>query len=604
MATIGIDLGTTFSCVAIVGPQNEPEPIPNNFGNRITPSVVAYDPKNPSVLIGETAQNSAVLPINVIYDAKRMIGRQFNDKSVQDDKQLWPFEVVEKEGKPHVKLTHNGNERLISPEEVSSSVLKEMKAIAEHYLSKSITGAVITVPAYFNHRQRAETMKAAELAGLRVLRLINEPTAAAIAYGQKDNLDGKTVMIYDLGGGTFDVSIVKGEARSLQVISIAGHNHLGGQDFDQLIMKYVIEKYKEEKKKDCPTSKPKLMNRLRKACLESKHTLSHREQPAQIHIENVTEDEDFNCELSRKKLNELIGPMLKGSLDVVDAALKHAKLNEQNIDYVLLIGGSTRIPMVQELLAGKFGKPKLRYRINPDEAVALGASLLADDLEKYPDIEDNPNKGRAFQNDIGIASSPRERHNYTCNIRDIIPLSIGLGLRGGKFLRVIERFKEYPCKFEESLSTAYDNQSGSFSGIYEGESANTDNNIKFGEVTFEIDINGILNVTKEEVETGKKAEIKMKYDGKAHSEDDIEKIVEEAKRHEKEDREFLDLIAKREWFEDQIYDIKWNLENQPGKEEAMKLIREYLNWSDKLPPNIAEYDPKLEEFNMEISQHF
>ncbi|PAV65391.1 hypothetical protein WR25_19312 [Diploscapter pachys] len=390
MATIGIDLGTTFSCVAIVGPQNEPEPIPNNFGNRITPSIVAYDPKNPSVLIGETAQNSAVMPTNVIYDAKRMIGRQFNDKSVQDDKKLWPF---------------------------------------EHYLSKSIIGAVITVPAYFNHRQRAETMKAAELAGLKVLRLINEPTAAAIAYGQRDNLDGKTVLIYDLGGGTFDVSIVKGEAKSLQVISTAGHNHLGGQDFDQLIMKYVIEKYQEEKKKDFPTNKPKLMNRLRKACLESKHTLSHREQPAQIHIENVTEDEDFNCELSRKKLNELIGPMLKGSLDVVDAALKHAKLSERNIDYVLLIGGSTRIPMVQELLAVKFGKPKLRYRINPDEAVALGASLLADDLDKYPDIEDNvkikkqedrTNKGGAFQNDIAIASPPRERHNYTCNIRIII----------------------------------------------------------------------------------------------------------------------------------------------------------------------------------------
>ncbi|PAV91074.1 hypothetical protein WR25_01279 [Diploscapter pachys] len=497
MATIGIDLGTTFSCVAIVGPQNEPEPIPNNFGNRIMPSVVAYDPRNPSVLIGETAQNAAVMPTNVIYDAKRMIGRQFNDKSVQDDKKLWPFEVVEKEGKPHVKLTHNGNERLISPEEISSSVLKEIKAIAEHYLGKSIIGAVITVPAYFNHRQRAETMKAAELAGLIVLRLINEPTAAAIAYGQKDNLDGKTVMIYDLGGGTFDVSIVKGEAKSLHVISIAGHNHLG-------------------------------------------------------------------------------------------------------------------------------------YRINPDEAVALGASLLADDLDKYPDIEDNvkTNKGGAFQNDVGIvgiaknsnSNPPKDRHNYTCNIRDIIPLSIGLGLRGGKFLRVIERFQEYPCEFEEPLFTAYDNQNGSVSGIYEGESANIDNNVKFGEVmlkldgkntkrgyplkvTFEIDINGILNVTKEEVKTGKKAEIQMRYDGKAHSEDDVEKIVEEAKRHEREDKEFLELIEKRDLFEDQIYDIKANLENQPGKEEAMKLIRKYLNWSDKLPKNIAEYDPKLEEFNREISQH-
>ncbi|PAV90086.1 hypothetical protein WR25_17540 [Diploscapter pachys] len=392
ITTIGIDLGTTFSCVAIVnGVNNDSEPVANNFGNRTTPSVIAYDPKNSPILIGEAAVNSGLDPTNVLYDAKRMIGRQANDTSIEKDKKLWPFRVESKEGKPHVKLTHNGSERLIPPEQISSEVLKEMKAIAERFLNMNVTGAVITVPAYFDHRQRNETMRAAEIAGLKVLRLINEPTAAAIAYMNKDRneLNGKTVMVFDLGGGTFDVSIVKIND-GIRVIAIDGHDHLGGQNFDELIMEYFMKCYRKRRNRDFP-NRPRLLNRLRLNCREAKHILSNREQPAPITIE-VDEDEDFTCVLTRAKLNEMIEPILRGTLDIVDRVIQQAGMTTSKIDLVLLIGGSTRIPKMQELLAGKFGQKKLRHRINPDEAVAIGAALLAHSPDEYSiNIEDNDN---------------------------------------------------------------------------------------------------------------------------------------------------------------------------------------------------------------------
>ncbi|PAV61946.1 hypothetical protein WR25_19051 [Diploscapter pachys] len=388
-AAVGIDLGTTFSCVAIVnGVSNEPEPIANNFGNRITPFVVAYDPKNLSILIGEAAVNSGLDPTNILYDAKRMIGRQANDASIEKDKKLWPFRVESKEGKPHVKLMHNGEEKLISPEQVSSEVLKEMKAIAERYINKHVTDAVIAVPAYFDHRQRAETMRAAEIAGLKVLRFINEPTAAVIAYMNKDEneLNGKTVMVFDLGGGAFNVSIVKVD-NGIRVIAIDGHDHLGGQDFDELIMEYFKKCYKERTNRDFPRNRPKLLNRLRLNCREAKHILSWREQPAPITIE-VNEDEDFTCQLTKAKLNEMIDPMLRDTLDIVDKAIQQAGMKTDSIDLVLLIGGSTRIPKIQELLAGKFGQDKLRHRINPDEAVAIGAALITQKLDEFTGFSD------------------------------------------------------------------------------------------------------------------------------------------------------------------------------------------------------------------------
>ncbi|PAV90172.1 hypothetical protein WR25_10147 [Diploscapter pachys] len=446
--TIGIDLGTTFSCVAIVnGVNNDPEPVANNFGNKITPSVVAYDPNSSSVLIGEAAVNSGLDPTNIIYDAKRMIGRQANDTSVEKDKNLWPFRVESKEGKPHVKLTHNGEEMLIPPEQISSEVLKEMKTIAKRFLNTDVTGAVITVPAYFDHRQRTETMRAAEIAGLKVLRLINEPTAAAIAYMNKDKneLNGKTVMIFDLGGGTFDVSIVKIND-GIKVIAIAGHNHIGGQDFDESIMEYFKQCYKEKRSRDFPTNRPRLLNRLRLNCREAKHILSNREQPVPIAIE-VNEDEDFTCELTRAKLNEIIEPMLRGTLDIVDEAIQQADMTTDSIDLVLLIGGSTRIPKMQELLAEKFGKDKLRHRINPDEAVAIGASLLAHNLDEFGgDIEHNINIQDRRRNEYNTNPCSGSSHNYTNDISEVTALSVGMEVREGQMLKIITRGTRYPCE--------------------------------------------------------------------------------------------------------------------------------------------------------------
>ncbi|PAV77993.1 hypothetical protein WR25_00888 [Diploscapter pachys] len=482
-----------------------------------------------------------------------------------------------------------------------------MKAIAERFINADVTGAVITVPAHFDHRQRQETMNAAKLAGLKVLRLINEPTAAAIAYRQKDDLEKKTILIFDLGGGTFDVSIVKVNT-ALKVIAVSGHNHLGGQDFDQLIMQFVKEEYRKQNNKEFPTHSTKLLNRLRKNCQEAKHLLSFREQPVTINID-FNGEEGFNCVLTREKLNEMIEPMLKGSLDVVDQALQQANLKEKSIDLVLLIGGSTRIPLMQALLGKKFGKTKLRNRINPDEAVALGASILAHDLKIYPD-------------NIGENLTLRNGKNPSNNddLSEITPLSIGLQLRGQRFLKIIEKGTKYPCRATKSLATAYDNQIGSFSGIYEGERANVDNNKKFGEiklelenkkakrgyqleVLFEIDINGILHVTKTEVEAGKTAEIEIKYDGKSYKDADIKRIVEEAGSHKREDEEFENMVRKRDDFEDDIYVKKRSIENSSNDQTALEIVNRYLAWSDKLPQNIADYDRQLNEFKKEIAPY-
>ncbi|PAV83921.1 hypothetical protein WR25_06327 [Diploscapter pachys] len=561
--TIGIDLGTTFSCVAIVnGVNNDSEPVGNNFGNRITPSVIAYDPKSSSVLIGEAAVNSGLDPTNIIYDAKRMIGRQANDTSVEKDKKLWPFRVESKEGKPYVKLMHNGKERFIPPEEISSEVLKEMKAIAERFLNMNVTGAVITVPAYFDHRQRAETMRAAEIAGLKVLKLISEPTAAAIAYmnKEKNELNEKTVMVFDLGGGTFDVSIVKID-KGIKVIAIDGHNHIGGQDFDESIMEYFKKCYRERKNRDFPTNRSRLLNRLRLGCREAKHILSNREQPAPITIE-VNEDEDFTCELTKEKLNEMIEPMLRGTLDIVDKAIQQAKLTTSKIDLVLLIGGSTRIPKMQELLAEKFGQGKLRHRINPDEAVAIGAALLAHSPDEYSiDTGDN-------RNEYNTNPCSRSSHNYTNDLSEVTALSVGLEVRGGQMLKIIPRGTRYPC-----------------------------------EVVFKIDSNGILHVTEEEVETGNIANIEIKYDGKPQDDPDIRRIVQEAKEHEREDAEFDELINKREAFEKEVYKKKWHIEGNSKNKTALDIVKRYLDWSDKLPSDIKEYDKKLAEFNKEIAKY-
>ncbi|PAV78080.1 hypothetical protein WR25_12163 [Diploscapter pachys] len=412
-------------------------------------------------------------------------------------------------------------------------------------------------------------MEAAKIAGLKVLRLVNEPTAAAIAYmnKDKDDLNGKTVMIFDLGGGTFDVSIVKIN-NGIKVIAIAGHNHIGGQDFDESIMEYFKECYKKKKNRDFPTNKPKLLNRLRLNCREAKHILSNREQPAPITIE-VNEDADFTCELTKAKLNEMIEPMLNGTLYIVDKAIQQAGMTTSKIDLVLLIGGSTRIPKMQELLAGKFGKNKLRYRINPDEAVAIGAALLAHNLDEFAgDIEDNVSIQNRMTNEYNTTPCSRSSCNYTNDLSEVTALSVGMELRGGHLLTIIPRGTRYPCEF-----------------------------------VFKIDINGILHVTEEEVDTGNIANIELKYDGKSQDDPDIRRIVQEAKEQEREDADFIELINRREIFECEVYEKKWHIEENSKNKTALDIVQRYLDWSDILPNDIGEYDRKLTDFNREIAEY-
>ncbi|PAV89899.1 hypothetical protein WR25_15216 isoform C [Diploscapter pachys] len=359
MIYIGIDLGTTFSCVATIKPNGKPTVIPNFDGLKVTPSVVAY-PNGETLepLVGKSAVKSSVPLENIIYDSKRFIGRQYNDESVQEDMKSWPFKIIDDKGKPLVKLTHNNEEKKLAAEEISAEVLKMMKKIAENHLRKEVTRAVITVPAHFDQRQRHSTMEAAKLAGIEVIRLVNEPTAVAIAYGVH-NQGKKNVFIYDLGGGTFDCSIVKcNGSNKISVVATGGHKHLGGQDFDKIIADYALENFK-----NFPRNNPKMMRRLIKECTEAKMTLSCH-GTATIFIDSTVSDDGWKLILTRDKLNQLIDKKLRGTLDIVDEALRTANMKATDIDIVILAGGSTRILMVQDLLEKKFSKDKLWYDSN------------------------------------------------------------------------------------------------------------------------------------------------------------------------------------------------------------------------------------------------
>ncbi|PAV58114.1 hypothetical protein WR25_25262 [Diploscapter pachys] len=378
-AAIGIDLGTTFSCVATIAPNGEPEAIANFEGTNTTPSVVAYS--DDGISVGKTAVRLPISPKNVIYDSKRFIGRQFDDFSVQSDMKLWPFNVVSNEGKPLVKLTQNGREKKLAAEEISAEVLKMMKMIAEKYLNDRVTKAVITVPANFDQRQRHATMEAAKLAGLGVIQLVNEPTAAAVAYGLHNKGTNK-VLVYDFGGGTLDVSIVMCEGNNvIKVLATSGHNHLGGQDLDKIIMNHALNNFS-----NFPKHNARMMKRLLEMCTEAKIALSAHETTT-ILVDDTSSDDGWKLTLTRNKFDELCGKIIRGTIDIVNEALRQAKMKESDIDIVILAGGSTRIAMVQNLLKEKFGDEKIWNRHNPDEVVAKGAALVAKALTRSPSNE-------------------------------------------------------------------------------------------------------------------------------------------------------------------------------------------------------------------------